>query len=119
MPIYNKTIEYFTCKFKCGAPAKSLSTMEKHEAKCFCNPETRSCRICKHYHQDGHSVWCDIYKLEIGNADKNNVYNDKGVTIWDGLKESILANQDIFYAPNPRPFPKSNCMQFELGKKAY
>lgn len=92
--------------------------MEKHEKKCFCNPENKACRICKHYIIDPEYVSCEVYKLEMANADKNYVYNKKGITVWDGEKESILM-QDIFYKPNERPFPKSNCSQFELGKKAY
>ena len=119
MAIYNRTVEYFTCQFKCGKLATILSTMEKHEKICFCNPETKSCRICTHYIVDSESVGCEIYKFEMGNADKNNVYNGNGITVWDGKNEKILMENDIFYVPKERPFPKSNCMQFELGKKAY
>ena len=120
MPVFKKTIEYFTCKFKCGEKCKPLSTMEKHEAKCFCNPETRSCRICKHYIIDPVFVMCNIHEYEMDNQNteivtkkEKVIYNEREV------KEKDKENRDIYYQSKARPFPKSNCMQFELGKKAY
>lgn len=118
MPIFKESIEYFTCKFKCGEKARPLNTMEKHEAKCFCNPETRSCRICKHYIVNPDYVSCSVNGYEVSNGATYHVYQ-KDKLIWDHTEEVMKQNKDIFYPTKERPFPRTNCIQFELGKKAY
>lgn len=110
--------EFVVTDAGCGKLATPLETMKKHESKCFCNPKTKSCRICKHYIIDYHFVFCEIHKLKMFNLDKKYVYDKNDSLVWDGRKEEKLM-EDIFYQPKERPFPKSNCMQFELGKKAY
>lgn len=122
MPVHKRTIEYFTCQFKCGASAKPLLTMQRHEARCFCNPETKSCRICTHYNVGAYSVACYVLKLMIYNDNKNIVFDESGDIVFDGQKELMKSRTSlmgVFYEPTPRPFPKSDCKYFELGKKAY
>jgi hypothetical protein len=118
MPIYRRTIKYYTCKFRCGTKAREFNCIENHEKKCFCNPETKYCRLCKHFIVDSDCVFCEVFKLEMVNLEKHKVYDQKGVLVWNG-KDEAIKGRDIFYVPKERPFPKSNCLQFELNKKAY
>lgn len=46
MPIPTRA---FACSFKCGQRVVvSRKSMERHEAQCIHNPETRSCPTCVH-----------------------------------------------------------------------
>lgn len=46
MPVEHKS---YGCKFRCGRSwTSNRRAMEEHEAICFSNTESRSCRTCKH-----------------------------------------------------------------------
>ena len=119
MPIFKESIEYFTCQFKCGQKAMQLNSMKRHEAKCFCNPENKACRMCKHLKVDPLYNECEQYKYYINTDKPYIVYNESDAEIYNKETEHLLMAGSIFYAPKERPFPKTDCILFELGKKAY
>ena len=47
MPI-EYTITKYKCKFRCGFSNRSQGIVEEHEARCWKDPEKRSCVSCKH-----------------------------------------------------------------------
>lgn len=113
MPIYKRTVEYYTCEYKCGIKAMEKLKMADHEERCFCNPKNKACRICVNYKADGEIVACEIIKLYMLNEDKTIVYNLNGSTAWND-------NVNHFATPlTKRPFPTLNCPHFILDKKAY
>ena len=52
----------YGCKFKCGGKVRtSKKAVEKHETWCYANPETRSCKSCKHKVNDpDYGIYCDV-----------------------------------------------------------
>lgn len=112
MPIFKKTLDFYTCKFKCHAPAMVLWKMEKHEDRCFCNPDNKSCRVCKFCKRELDDLVCEKHSFSFNRVNNNvNDYNT-GETLW-------VADNDPFN-PIPRPFPRSKCPDFVYnGKKSY
>jgi len=123
MPKLVRTIEYYTCDFKCGHKAVPKYKMETHEEKCFCNPEMKSCRICKNCKIDENYMICEKLELQINQYEKvKKVYNYNMEIVWE-VKElvdyGIMRMDELFEHNRSRPFPRTHCEHFELGKKVY
>jgi hypothetical protein len=123
MPVLVRTIDYYTCQFKCGHKAVPKYKMETHEEKCFCNPEMKSCRICKNCKIDGHYMICEKLELQINQYEKvKKVYNYNMDIVWE-VKENnsfdFVERDKVFEHNQSRPFPRKHCEHFELGKKVY
>lgn len=116
MPVYKRTIEYYTCQFKCGSPAKEKYKMEQHEKNCFCNPENKACRICANFNAQTHRSYCTVLELYIKNTEeKHPVYNMHDEIEWSEIRWHIFQDLDISEI-ELRPFPTKNCKHFILGK---
>ena len=44
-----KQIKAFACEFKCRKVLTKKQSMIEHEARCFHNPETKSCATCGNF----------------------------------------------------------------------
>jgi hypothetical protein len=128
MPIYNKTIKYYTCKFKCGHKSEPKHLMKAHEEKCFCNPKNKSCRICKNCQSGQHEMTCNEFGLYIINLENpKKVYDINGNIVWeikDFPYEPLLYSNAkefelIHKHNNSRPFPLTGCRKFILDKKQF
>jgi hypothetical protein len=67
-------------RFKCEHCYKKLYASKyaaiRHEKRCFCNPEVKSCVTCNNrtYHEDYGDCWCKPYQKEVikkGNPIRN------------------------------------------------
>lgn len=127
MPKLVRTIDYYTCEFKCRTKAKPLHSIKTHEENCFCNPENKACRICAHCDSSSTEMMCSKLGLHISLQDIKpfKVYNNDGKLIWEHQK----TDDDIFRTVDEynkiqehnrsRPFPRKNCPHFSIGKKAF
>lgn len=117
MPVFKRTIDYYSCQFKCGSPVKDKYRMEQHEKVCFCNPENKACRICANFLVQPYRSKCNALNLYIVNNDKmHSVYDGKDRVVWEYFRTAIFSE---FEEIKPRPFPTKNCTHFVLGKKNY
>jgi hypothetical protein len=131
MPKYLKTIDYFTCEFKCGHKADVEDKIANHEKKCYCNPENKACRICNNCSFGNGMLHCKVkglyFKVEKRKIDSDTkVYDQNMNPMWE-----IREYPEIYDAMDGvewtevdehnknRPFPKKNCEEFEKGKKVY
>ena len=65
-----RTVDYYTCDFKCGHKADVKWKIETHEDNCFCNPRNRACRICSNCEiKDGFMI-CNHFNLQLDGKDK-------------------------------------------------
>lgn len=86
MPVI-KTV--FACEF-CDKIYRHKSSAKKHEEKCFCNPERRACKTCRHceraiddngadgdFYQERKFWWCNLFNKELVHPDKPIKDKDK------------------------------------------
>jgi hypothetical protein len=124
MPKHIRTIEHYTCDFKCGHKADVFNKIEDHEKKCFCNPANKACRICANYKVDTYSVSCSLYGYYVINTDsKDKTFNKQGHIAWERKHitdvESMSHYNEIQEYNKNRPFPRTKCEHFKLDKKKY
>jgi len=130
MPVHVRTIELYTCQFRCGHKADVEYKILNHEENCYCNPANKSCRICTNCKIEGGFLKCDVKKLYFKISKKNpdadtKVYNKNKEVVWEIMHISIddyLDNEKLKEKENNnnnRPFPTKSCEHFVLGKKVF
>lgn len=128
MPKLVRTIDYYTCEYKCGRKAGEKHVIAKHEENCVCNPKNKACRICTNCRFENSFLICSTkelyYKVEKrALSSDTNVYNKNMEIVWEVKKESndldLEKWNEIQVHNNNRPFPTKNCDSFKLGKKVY
>jgi hypothetical protein len=132
MPKHVRTIELFTCEYKCGHKADVEYKILDHEEKCYCNPENKSCRICANCSLKNGFMICNLkgfyYKVEKKKPDSDSkVYDKEMNVVWEvkPFPERAYTRFDwdewnaIEEHNKNRPFPTTKCKDFKLGKKLY
>jgi hypothetical protein len=130
MPKHVRTIELYTCDYKCGRKATQKYTTIDHEKKCYCNPENKACRVCANCSFVNRFLVCDIngwqYKVEKKKPTSDSKVYDKDMNvIWEIKKfpEVPIYDWDLWLDIDNhnrnRIFPTKNCEKFKLGKKVY
>lgn len=131
MPVHARTIELYTCEYKCGHKADFQHKIVNHEEKCYCNPENKACRICENCKFEDGFLSCKIkelyFKVEKNSSSENKVYDKDKHIVWEmrNFPESIYSAGDwsewneIDEHNKNRPFPTKNCEHFVLGKKVF
>lgn len=128
MPKHVRTIELYTCDFKCGHKAAPKYSIQNHEERCYCNPDNKACRICSNCSIEDKFMVCKFhkfrYKIEKRNVDSDGkVYDDDMNVLWEILPMSPDISwsdlNDVIRHNENRLFPRKNCENFILGKKIY
>jgi len=127
MPTHVRTIELYTCDFKCGHKAEEKYKLLNHEEKCHCNPLNKACRVCANCAIDHGFMICNLKDLyfKITKLSDKKVYDKDMSVVWE-VKEFPKYQMDnweecekIEKHNQSRPFPTKNCNEFKLGKKIF
>lgn len=131
MPTHVRTIELYTCDFKCGHKAAEEYKILNHEEKCYCNPLNKACRICVNCGFEKGFLVCKekglyfkVSKRKETDADKK-VYDKDMNVLWEikpfpeNWQENYEECEKIEKHNANRPFPTKVCESFKLGKKIF
>ena len=87
MPV---SIDAYACRFRCGRIGTKRKAIADHEARCFRNPATRSCKTCVHLQIDSETIYMPDHGGRPGTTDREVMFPscgaDEDIDLRAGLR---------------------------------